>query len=543
MSLPVPLSVRLVTSRADKHVTRDLRDLQFREVAIGGWASARMSLDRPLTVQPDEILYYGKVFIYDARSAQVVWEGRLEDPGRGARGDGQIWDLAAMGPAAHVLDNPQPLYYADTQLASERWTRDSLSSQPSWELSIGGADSRIAMTVARGTIAITNGELRAENESLYQAGLLLGRVGFSWDAGVTDANWLVRCVTSPDGGATQHTAYSASLTTTGAAISVERGGANAITAGDSSVTFKMIRITADQTVANDDTWLFFGGPVSVRMLLKNAAGADITSGYTLPTLLASDVVKDLLGRVLSSYDGANAVVATTSFPIDQLAYPDGAEPGKVLADLLMLEPGYRWGAYESNAAGKHRFEWTQWPTQVRYEADVLDGFDSPGSAEGLYNGARVRWRDAQGQIKIVGRTAAVPILDDAQLTRGALIDLGDNIGSAAAAIQAGDQFLAEHTYPPNAGRLTVARPILDLITGRMVSPWEIRAGELIRVRGVMPRVDALNATARDGVTVFRVWSKDYAVSDAAATLELDSYAPSTARALAGLLTDNITRRR
>lgn len=539
----MPLSVRLVTSRGEKHITLELRDLSFRDVAIGGWASARMSLDRPLITQPDEIIYYGRVLIYNTRSAQVVWEGRLEDPGRGVRSDGQIWDLTAMGPAARVADNPQPLFYADTTLSSERWARDDLNSQPAWDLDVGGGNNRITMTVARGTVAVTGGELRAENESLRGAGLLLGRVGFAWDAGVTDANWLVRCVTSPDGGATQHTAYSASLTTTGAGISCEAGGANAITAGDASVALKLIRITADQTVANDDTWIFFDGPVSVRMLLKNAAGVDITSGYSLPTVLASDVVKDLLGRMLGSYDGANAVVATTTYPIDQLAYPDGVDAARVLSDLLMLEPAYRWGAYESNAVGKHRFEWTLWPTQVRYEADVLDGFDSPGSAVDLYNGVQVRWREQSGQIRVTHRTAIVPILADAQLTREAIIDLGDNIGSTAAAIQVGDTFLADHTYPPNAGRLTVARPVLDLLTGRMTPPWEIKAGELIRVRGVLPRIDALNASSRDGVTVFRVWSREYSAASAAATLELDSYAPSTARALASLIADSTTRRR
>ena len=67
----------------------------------------------------------------------------------------------------------------------------------------------------------------------------------------------------------------------------------------------------------------------------------------------------------------------------------------------------------------------------------------------------------------------------------------------------------------------------------MVEPWEIRPG-LIRVRGILPRADALNASARDGVTVMRIRAAEYRASDAAAVLELDSYAPSTARSLANL---------
>jgi len=63
------------------------------------------------------------------------------------------------------------------------------------------------------------------------------------------------------------------------------------------------------------------------------------------------------------------------------------------------------------------------------------------------------------------------------------------------------------------------------------------------VRGVLPRVDALNPTARDGVTIFRIWTKEYSASQAAATLELDSSHMSTAQMLADLARNRITRRR
>ena len=56
----------------------------------------------------------------------------------------------------------------------------------------------------------------------------------------------------------------------------------------------------------------------------------------------------------------------------------------------------------------------------------------------------------------------------------------------------------------------------------MVDPWEIRPGHLIRVRGIQARQDALNATSRDGETVFKVTAVDYSASSASATVELDS---------------------
>src|SRR5205085_7027166 len=112
-----------------------------------------------------------------------------------------------------------------------------------------------------------------------------------------------------------------------------------------------------------------------------------------------------------------------------------------------------------------------------------------------------------------------------------LIDLGDEPGSAANAQQVGDQFLAQHATPPNAGTLTVARRIRDLDTGRMVEPYEIRPGELVRVRGTRPYPDSLNASARDGVTVFRLVQTDWSDSDGTCRLSLDNPRDSTTNAV------------
>jgi hypothetical protein len=275
--------------------------------------------------------------------------------------------------------------------------------------------------------------------------------------------------------------------------------------------------------------------IRVVAMRYDKAGNELTTGYSTDTVLASEVVEDLLGRVLDQYDGTNAVVEDTSYAIQQLAYPNAITPEKVLNDLMALESGHTWRVWERGSNGLYRFEWTTTPDEVRYEADLLDGFDAPGSADGLYNAVTVRYRDAGDRVRTVVRTATVPDLDNAGITRQGYIDLGDEVGSQADAEQAGDQWLAQRQYPPNAGRLKIARKILDRETGRMVDPWEIRPG-LIRVRGILPRVDALNATARDGVTIFRIVASEFRASDASATLALDSYPYSVAGSLAELQT-------
>jgi hypothetical protein len=184
-----------------------------------------------------------------------------------------------------------------------------------------------------------------------------------------------------------------------------------------------------------------------------------------------------------------------------------------------------------------------WPTSVvRYEVDLTD-IDAPAAAADLFDGVRVRYRDTDGTVQLPKFTQTVPELVRAGFSRTGFLDLGDEPGSAANAAQAAAGFLAEHKFPPNAGRLTVDRPIADLQLGRYVDPWEVRPGHLIAVRGILPRVDALNATTRDPVTTYRVRSVQFDSASATAQLELDSYSRTTMRAIADLQRQALTRRR
>lgn len=536
MSLTIPLAVRLSTAKGDRHVTKDLHDLSFRSVAPGGFASATLTLSRPLAIQPDEIAEFGQVYIYDRRDGQTAWEGRLEDPGRSAGEGGEVWQITATGPAAHAQDRTVSLIYADRRL--EGW---SIGAQSTVSVNVSfNDDEAIKMSLAAGTtFGVGLAGLAVYHQIAYTS-QEIGYVNIPWSSGAASSNLELRLGTSlGTGGTTAVDTDTASLTP--GALTGSRGGINPITSGHDTVRLRFVRTASDLAVANDTVWVQF--TPHVRGLLKDATGADITSGYTTDTVLASEVVADLLGRLLPRYDGAGATITTTSFPIDQLSYPDGASPQKVFEDLMTIEPAYYWAAWETNTSGNHRFEWVPWPATVRYEASTADGFDSPSSASELYNAVSVRWRNGIGVGLTTRRTSTVKILDDAGLTREAYLDLSDEAGSPTMAIQAGDEFLAQHTTPVNSGSLTIARPILDIDKGRYVQPWEIRPGSLIRVRDVLPRVDSLNATARDGVTIFKIAGMDFNASSATATLDLDSYPLTVSRAIADLNKRRITRKR
>jgi len=540
MTLVVPLAIRLKTAKADVHVTKDIRDLTFRSVIPGGFAACQISLDRPLSLDPGEIQPYGDLYVYDGRNGSTIWQGRLEDPGRGAGRRGEVWTVTAVCPAAHARDRTVPLIYVDRDMT--RWYRyfESPLSHPDLVERIqedqgGNGLAALHLQLPRNTEIVANQGGGREYRAIREAGQKLARIGYNWDAGQTNADWFTQLVTRTSGTLAASAAHNTAGGSVGAIVITN------FTNGDDLCEIRIF-VNVAGTVADDNGWSSITS-AHVLAMRFNADGTEKTTGYTATTVLASDVVADLLGRLLNDYDGANASVAATSFAIDQLAYPDGVTPEQVLADLMRFDPGFYWAAWEEMASGKARFEWKAWPSTIRYEASAADGFDSPGSATELYNAVTVRWRDTDGAIKRTRRTQTVQALTDAGLTREAFIDLGDEIGSSANAVRAGDQFLAEHASAPNAGTLTVMTPLWDADRGRMVEPWEIMPGGLIRVRDVLPRVDALNATARDAVTVFRVVATEYNAQSNECRLALDSQPRTIEQFVAAQAGKQETRRR
>lgn len=540
MSLPAPLAVRLVTPRADMDVTADVADVSLRSVMPGGYASATIALRRPLALAPDEIALYSRLVFYDTRSAATVWEGHLEDPGRTAGTGGQVWEIAAVGPSAIARDRTFPVIYVDRRIDADTWVKKQGSTDASQgtvsatEDPDSGVDA-IMVVYPSSTDVVNSSRVTAQYRALIDTGQRLAYIQFSWDAGLTVANWVVRLTTYAS-----QTVARAHNTSTG-------GGGNQptyITSDwpntDNRPDLALVWTGgASATGTSDAFWVSFKDVAVIGSRYDRSGNHLLTEAdYPIPSHVVKghQVVEDLLGRILSLYDGPNATIdTTTSVLIDQMAYPDGVTAAQVLDDVMALDPAYRWGAWDRDpATGKYQFEYIRWPTVVGLEADVLDGFSSPGSAADLYDRVVVRYRSPIGQIKTLVRTQTVPELAAAGRIRTAFLDLGDEVGSEANAILAGDAFLAEHAAPPNAGTLTVARPVMDQQNGRYLAPHELvrlAPGRLIRVRDVLPRPDALNATARDAVTIFRVVGVEYSSAEAAASLELDSYPVSTARQL------------
>lgn len=554
MTLPIPLAVRLVTTAADRNIERETRRLWFRKTAPGGNAAARFTLDRSLSHAPDEVAYYGTVRISDARNALPVWDGRLEDPGRSAGGDGEVWELAAVGPAAAARDKARPRIYIDGRL--DPWQRgpntDRSGQTQNGDLASDPETSTIMLVFQEGMVTSSGSNVDIMYRLLYDCGQQIARVRADYVNGIDNATSLHNVIATGTGLGFGSAVAVQDWHTSQTTILAARGsGVVPIPAGDNVVTIRITRYAGGETSPGNRFGEFYN--ISVRSILKDIAGNDlVTAGgggsyYVENYVTAAQIVTDMLGRGdLPGFDAVTALVDSSgTAQIDQLAFPNGVYPADVLEALMDFEPAFYWVGWELLGSGKYRFEWRTWPTTIRYEAEVLDGFDAPGSAEGLYNEALIAYQDWRGRDRTKLSTSSVPDLTAAGLTRTYLADLPGEGGSVALATQAGGQALAEHATPPNAGTLTISRPIVDFERGRLVQPWEILPGQLLRVRGVRAHPDSLNATSRDGVTVFKIAAMEYDTDTASARLELDSYSRGVAQALAKLAakTKRPTRRR
>lgn len=543
----VPIAVRVGST----HITREVAAVSWRKEAIGGMKSITFRLFRPLSAFDPDLDPFSEVQISDTRSAVQIGTARLSDTGRSASGAGQAWEIVGFAPWVHTTDRREPYIVVDQ--SPERWVPSQYSTKGA-RLETSDVDDDtpcLQATAPADTDVTTSGNVTYQTSlvtnarwtgdfiyrAIREAGQQLGRVRCKIRAGVTDANFTNGILTRTGSGGGSYVA-SATASTTAATFAAKYGDAS-FGATDDIANLRVSRHNSDTTGVEEHVFQFY--EIVVRALLKDAAGADITTGYTSSAVLAHQVVNDLLGRFLTDYDGAAAVVSTNgTYPIDQLAYPEGVTPEEVLNDLLALESAFCWWL-DANGV----FHWEPLPTTVRYEVTLDDAGDFPLSSQDVWNEVTVRYRTASGRTRTRRRTLACDFLDNrpgGRLVRSTVIDLADEVGSAAAADRAGDEFLEDHNLPKNAGTLNVSRRIRDVITGADVDPQDIEPRELIRVRGVESYPDALNADSNDGQTVFRIWALDYSTEDGTARLELDTDTRTITSALKQLLTKRTRKR-
>lgn len=534
-----PLAVRVANSNFDRHITREIEDIQFSTDANGGFDTCSFELNKLITDPPEELVVESTVVVSDTRNGRTIWEGKLTDPGRSYDEAGHRWSMTAMGPKKHASDRFSPYIAIDSDLSGWRQTLSPVAEASATVSTVPTVEDTpcLLLTYPRG-IAVAGGDIITMRYDLIgDAGQKIGAFRYTHQEGTTiAATWAIRGGTRDGVTVTivRDQDYDTSVRTVGAIYAGDTVGTS-----EEQALIRAVRSGSATNVANDNIWAAVTS-LYVIALMKDRNGANITGAgsYPIGYLTADLIVTDLLARFCPLYDLVNAVIDVAAYQIDQFAYPTGARPADMIDDLSLFHPNKRFCAWETNpATGKYRVEWTGWGSQPRYEATVEDGLDLPGSSADLFSRVTVQGLDQRGRIQslVVETTDKTTLrLLDGLVREAPPIDLGAEVFSVANAQRVGDQFLAANSAPPAAGTVTIRSPIRDLLTGRIIQGHEVRAGSLIRVRGAHTHLGGFTASDRDGATVFRLAHTDFRDSEQAAVCTLDSRAYTIEQLLARL---------
>src|SRR5690606_27913958 len=185
-----PLSVRIQAGSGDRHGTDEvLSGRRLRSVVPGGRASCECSISRPVGMTPQDIRHFAQVWVYSSQG--VVWEGWIEDTGRSVQDDGEVWQIACVGPSAHLSDDVRPLIYSDSELTSERWQKGTSFSTRSAQVSLGDDNTKgplIKIQAGEGEAIYGGGTVYGDMmyRAIYDAGLKLARVRATFQHAVTN---------------------------------------------------------------------------------------------------------------------------------------------------------------------------------------------------------------------------------------------------------------------------------------------------------------------------------------------------------------------
>lgn len=306
------------------------------------------------------------------------------------------------------------------------------------------------------------------------------------------------------------------------------------------------RTGATVTVAADAT-LYWSNLV-VMHKRYNYAGQPVSA---LPSVTVRELVHDLMGRGFSSrveFDPERVAPGTPwRSRVGHAAWWNGVSAREVLAYAEQYAPGMWWTVEEPGSTGMPRFVVGRWDGPVRYVFRTSQ-VELSGGANDLANRCLVKYiGTTYGNSKTVWVAevrANVRGLAESGVVRTMQLDLtSEGLMSPDIARARAVAALRTAAQSSTAGRVTVTRPIYDMVQGRMVEPWEVEGGSPVVVADAplaFSRSTSLaESVGADGVSVFRARSVAYEASSNTATVSLDG----GSRSLIGRFRTEATPRR
>ena len=536
------LSVRINSGGRDVHVTSQVSGLSFSKRAQGGHASASLTLTTDLGAFTD-LGANDRVWIYDTATGRQVWAGYTEAPTPERGNQGERYQLTALGGYSLCLDQSEALPYL--QSGADGWRQDAKvkgpaaaevslpGPYPSGDRAAGGVDAMPDGSARQALLIqwpqetdVKSGDRTGIRLHLFEdaATMVPGAIVFTTARGATVIP------PTPGGYEVRWTGDNpADLTAVGApgwGIFAQTADtyptpppATRFRFDTRTLAVELHRSGADVTIPDDQAWVGIDPPlVYGQLLTKAGARIDMATYYAdhddpVPHLLASDVVADLVGRLLTHIDPARTTIAPTTYPITSLSYPGGVTADGVLSDLAVFEPDMLFEVLDADeSTGLHAANYRAWPTSPRYAISTEDGYVQPGGDNGLVNRIAVYWADESGIQRVTIVTVPVPELATPALGPPRIRDadpytLPDGLASAANALRWGQASLEIANRGTRSGTATVARPIRDLVSGAWVQPWQIEPGYLVQVMETQ-QVHRLTEVAYDDASCASVLTLD-----------------------------------
>lgn len=490
--MPPGLSVFIDDGHTRRMVTGYTEGLRFTKVAPGGHQSLSCQVTLPHETFPN-LGPNDLISVTDQRTGRVVFDGYLKNPTPVTGLSGEFYSISALGGMWRASDESRALIYADQSVGNLAVDPFAVAAA-SLETGTFPSDEtagRARLNFPTGSLAATGDFAAVEYTGLVRAGMTLGAIAVYTESGKVDTDWMVSLV-HPGG-----TLDVTTMTTTG--VGVNWFADDDFPDPTDYFAVRLRRTGGATNVADDATWTDLGFGLVGQRVDRHGVTLSGAAAYSGPsTVLASEVAEDLLGRLLTMCDPWGSVIDPTTFAIDQLAYPDGTKAAQVLTDLGTWEPDHTWEILERLPSGMHRFGYRQWPTLPRYIFSAVDGWERSGSDADVCNRVLVTWDDAAGVRQALTVTAS-DLLTDGDVTADEIDDAGTGLepgrirdaeavslpagtGSVVNAARIGRSVLLESIRPPVAGTVRVRRPVLDLLSGCWVRPWEIEPGYVGRVQ-------------------------------------------------------------
>jgi hypothetical protein len=575
----------------DIWVTRWVEQLQFRSVIPGGFASASFRLHVPQYMYPVSaawstrapriplIRMFNRVQIVDLRTGEIAWEGRIDSPAR-VEDDGFAWDIGCAGAMVSATDITKPVFYADS--STDWWftteTNAARSDVYSWSRTDNppslGLELKDGSQWDSGGGLTPGGTFGAYYHMLCLAtDQYLGRFSVSYRSATPSSGTIkMRAnVYTPSTNTWQDGVDSTNLGTADTTKSNAVGAASSFTSTVAQVIDFDILGPSTPVVLSAPCPVSFTNPIVIAMRFdRNGNYLTASSNYSTDYVTVSQVVEDVLGRFLynswtnagknvpadGSVTPVGAYIDTSdTTQITDLRFTDGATAADILNQLMTVQTGAYWAIWESQNtatngedAQRYRFEWATWPDGWGYQASTVDGFDEQPDGSNVYNFVFYRYQDIQfagvspggsyvppPQVQEWWDFTDVPTapLLQGRVTRAATL-VKDSPTTNASTLAS--NWIAANGKEVNTGAIIIKRPIMFFDAGadsgsgagRMVDPWMLRPGKLIRITDIQPQADSWNINhgtaappATHAGTVFKVVATDYDADSNACRLELD----------------------